>query len=98
MDWATIVGFSAAVASTISFSPQAWKIIKSRDTQGISAASYTITSLAFALWLAYGVMLSRWPLIISNGICLALAGFILVMTLLPQSKKEEVAETLDPGA
>ena len=98
MDWVTTVGFAAAAASTVSFSPQAWKIIKSRDTQGISAASYSITTLAFALWLAYGVMLDRWPLIISNGICLALSGFILVMTLLPQSKKEQVAESLDPGS
>jgi len=96
VDWVTIVGFAAATASMISFSPQAWKIIKSRDTEGLSASSYAITATAFALWLAYGVMLGRWPLILSNAICLALSGFILVMTLLPQRKKEQVAETLDP--
>jgi MtN3 and saliva related transmembrane protein len=96
MDWPTIVGFLAATASTISFSPQAWKIIRSRDTEGISAATYAITVAAFALWLAYGVMLARWPLILSNGICLALSGFILIMTLLPQAKKDQVAKTLDP--
>lgn len=96
MDLVTIVGFLAALASTISFSPQAWKIIKSRDTEGISATSYAITTAAFALWLAYGVMLGRWPLILANGICFALAGFILVMTLLPQTKKEQIAERLDP--
>jgi MtN3 and saliva related transmembrane protein len=96
MDWVTIVGFLAALASTISFSPQAWKIIKSRDTEGISATSYAITTTAFALWLAYGIMLGRWPLILANGICLLLAGFILAMTLLPQAKKERVADTLDP--
>jgi MtN3 and saliva related transmembrane protein len=94
--WVSIVGFLAATASTISFSPQAWKIIKSRDTEGLSSISYAITATAFALWLAYGVMLRSWPLILSNGICLALSGFILVMTLLPQSKKERVASSLDP--
>jgi len=96
MDLVTIVGFLAALASTISFSPQAWKIIKSRDTEGISAVSYAITTAAFALWLAYGIMLGRWPLILSNGICFLLAAFILAMTVLPQAKKERVAETLDP--
>lgn len=96
MDWASIVGLLAATASTISFSPQAWKIIRSRDTEGISAATYAITVAAFALWLSYGVMLGRWPLILSNGICLVLSGFILVMTLLPQTEKNRVAETLDP--
>jgi MtN3 and saliva related transmembrane protein len=94
--WVSIVGFLAATASTISFSPQAWKIIKSRDTEGLSSISYAITATAFALWLAYGVMLRSWPLILSNGICLALSSFILVMTLLPQSKKERVASSLDP--
>ena len=96
MDSATIVGLFAATASTISFSPQAWKIIRSRDTEGISAATYAITVAAFALWLGYGVMLARWPLILSNGICLALSGFILIMTLLPQAEKDQVAKTLDP--
>jgi len=96
MDLVTIVGFLAAVASTISFSPQAWKIIKSRDTEGISAVSYAITTAAFALWLAYGVMLGRWPLILSNGLCFVLAAFILAMTLLPQPKKDRVADVLDP--
>lgn len=96
MEWTTIVGLLAAIASTISFSPQAWKIIRSRDTDGISAVSYAITSAAFALWLAYGVMLERLPLILSNAICLLLSSFILVMTLLPQRYKDSVADKLDP--
>src|SRR5262245_13849021 len=96
MDLVTIVGFLAALASTISFSPQAWKIIRTRDTEGISAVSYAVTTTAFALWLAYGIMLGRWPLIVSNAICFLLAAFILVMTLLPQPKKEQVAKSLDP--
>jgi MtN3 and saliva related transmembrane protein len=96
MDLVTIVGFLAALASTISFSPQAWKIIRTRDTEGISAVSYAVTTAAFALWLAYGIMLGRWPLILSNAICFLLAAFILVMTLLPQPKKEKVAKSLDP--
>ena len=98
MDWATIVGLLAATASTISFSPQAWKIIKSRDTEGLSAVSFAMTAAGFALWSVYGVMLGRLPLILSNGICLVLSSFILVMTLLPQRKKERVASSLDPDA
>jgi MtN3 and saliva related transmembrane protein len=97
MDWVTIVGLAAAAASTVSFSPQAWKIIRSRDTEGISAVSFAITTAAFALWLAYGVMLERLPLILSNGLCLLLSSFILLMTLLPQRDKDRVADSLDPG-
>lgn len=98
MGWIDVIGSLAAVASMVSFSPQAWRIIKSRRTDGLSAATYSITVAAFALWATYGAMLGQWPLVVSNGVCLLLAGFILVMTLLPQREKSEVAKTLDPAA
>ncbi len=97
MDAVTIVGLLAALASMTSFSPQAWKIIKSGNSDGLSAVAYSITVLAFALWIAYGVMLGQWPLIVSNGVCLILSGFILVMTMLPRRETHEVAAKLDPS-
>jgi MtN3 and saliva related transmembrane protein len=57
---------------------------------------YTITVVGFALWMAYGILLAQWPLILTNGICLVLSAFILMMKILPRDKKEEVAEALDP--
>ena len=89
-----ILGYLAAIASMASFVPQAWKIIRSRKTKDISAGMYLLTVSAFALWLAYGMFLKQWPLVVSNGVCLALSAFILAMTLLPQRHKDEVASTL----
>ena len=94
----TIVGALAALCSTTSFAPQAWKIIKSRDTSGISSRMYMVTVVGFAIWLAYGIMKGEWPLIVTNGICLVLSGFILTMKLLPKPKKDAVADALDPAA
>jgi MtN3 and saliva related transmembrane protein len=96
MDWAVVVGSLAALASMVSFSPQAWRIIKSRRTDGISSMAYSITVAAFALWVLYGVLIGEWPLIVSNFVCLLLSAFILVMTLLPQREKNDVAKALDP--
>lgn len=96
MDIATLLGAGAALASTVSFTPQAWKVIRSRRTKDISAVMYSITVIGFALWLAYGLVLMQWPIIICNGICLLLSGFILFMTLSPQRVKDEVADTVDP--
>jgi len=98
MQLATAIGTFAALASTVSFTPQAWKIIKSRKTSDISAGMYALTVAAFTLWTAYGVALGQWPIIAANGICLLLSGFILVMKLLPRPKKEKVADMLDPDA
>ena len=91
------VGYLAATCSTLSFAPQAWKIIRSRKTRDISLGMYLLTVAGFALWLAYGILLRQWPLMLSNGICLALAGFILCMKLLPAREKQAVADALDPG-
>lgn len=98
MDLATAIGALATVASTVSFTPQAWKIIKSRRTHDISTRMYVVTVIGFSLWTAYGVVLMQWPLIVTNSICLALSGFILAMKLLPQREKEKVAAALDPEA
>lgn len=98
METATIVGSIAAVASTLSFTPQAWKIIKSRNTEDISAGMYALTVTAFAFWIGYGVLLGQWPIIVANSICLILAGFILTMKMLPRAKRNNVADALDPKA
>ena len=90
----TIVGAIAAVLSTVSFMPQAIKIIQSRDTSAISTGMYIVTVIGFAMWTAYGALQTAWPLIASNGICLILSAFILTMKLLPQPKKDQVAKAV----
>ena len=98
MDMATWVGSLAALASTTSFMPQAWKVVRTRDTRAISAGMYAVTVLGFALWLVYGLLLGQWPLIVTNATCLALSAFILAMKLLPRRYRATVADAVDPDA
>ncbi len=93
----SVVGGLAAAASTWSFAPQAWKIIKTRETKGISVGMYGITVVGFALWFAYGLMLGQWPLIFTNSVCLVLSAFILMMKVLSPRTRDAVADTLDPA-
>lgn len=98
MTWIAVAGTLAALCSTISFVPQAWRIVRTRDTKAISPLTYSLTVTGFALWTTYGLGLGEWPLIVTNSICFVLSAFILIMTLLPRPKKEAVAETIDPAA
>ena len=98
MDLATAIGAAAALCSVTSFLPQAWKVIRTRNTGAISTAMYGITVVGFALWLVYGWLLGRWPLIVTNGICLLLASFILAMKMASPRGKETIARSLDPTA
>ncbi|KPF73817.1 MAG: PQ-loop repeat-containing protein [Blastomonas sp.] len=98
LDWITVAGTIGAVASVASFTPQAWKIIRSRSTEGLSLGMFALTCLAFAAWTSFGLLKGEWALIIPNAICLCFALFILAMIALPERKTKEVAETLDPAA
>ncbi len=96
MSAVTVVSLFAATLSMISFVPQAWAVVRSRNTDGISLKMYLITVAGFIAWLAYGVLLEQWAIIVQNIICLGLSSFILFMKLLPQHKKEVVADALTP--
>lgn len=89
-----VIGGLATLCSITSFVPQAWKVIRTRDAQGVSTRMYVLTVIGFSLWLTYGIMLGSLPLMVANGICLALSAFILVMKKLPRARREEVAQAL----
>ncbi len=94
MQVVTVVSIFAASLSMVSFVPQAWSIIRSRNTDGISLKMYVITVIGFVLWLLYGVLLKQWAMIVQNIICLGLSSFILTMKMLPQRSKEAVADAV----
>jgi MtN3 and saliva related transmembrane protein len=98
MDPAVAFGWLATLCSTVSFVPQAWKVIRTRETKDISRSMYVITVTGFACWTTYGALLGQAPIIVTNSICFMLSGFILVMKLLPRREKEAVADALDPEA
>lgn len=75
------IGMVAAVLTTISFVPQVWHSFKTRDVSGISLPMYSLFTVGIALWLAYGILLGAWPLIVANGVTLSLASAILGMKL-----------------
>lgn len=83
MNYALIIGAIASLCSMTSFGPQAWKIIRTRDTSSISARMYVLTVTGFAFWTVYGFLIGEWPIIVTNTVCLLLSAFILAMKLLP---------------
>jgi MtN3 and saliva related transmembrane protein len=76
IDW---IGYLAATLTTVSFVPQAWLIFKTRDVRGISLGMYSAFTAGISLWLAYGILISAWPIVIANLITLLLAAGILGM-------------------
>ena len=76
-----LIGYLAAGLTTASFIPQAWLTFRTRDVSGVSLGMYSVFTVGVALWLAYGLLLGAWPIVIANAITLVLALAILVMKL-----------------
>lgn len=76
-----LVGYPAAILTTVAFVPQAWKSWRSRDLSGISLPMYALFTLGVGFWLAYGVLIDSTPIVIGNGITLALASVVLWLKL-----------------
>lgn len=81
MDFITLIGLIAAFGTTFSFLPQAIKIIKTKNTEGISLSMYLMFSTGVFLWLIYGYMKSDTPVMLANGITLILAVIILFLKI-----------------
>ena len=80
-NWITTVGIIAAILTTSSFLPQAIKIIRTKDTQGISLSMYLVFNLGVCLWLAYGILSDALPIILANAVTLVFTLSILIMKL-----------------
>ena len=77
-----LVGYAAAILTTVAFVPQALKSWRTRDLSGVSLTMYSLFTLGVALWLAYGIILGAWPISVANVVTLALAGMVLALKIL----------------
>ncbi|WP_026941824.1 SemiSWEET transporter [Hellea balneolensis] len=75
-----LFGFIAALLTSMAYLPQAVMIIRTGVTTGISLLMYSMLTSGKILWLSYGVLVTSWPLILSQTFTLCLASIILSLT------------------
>ncbi len=76
-----LIGFTAATLTTVSFVPQVYRSLRSRNTQSISLWMYSVFTLGVTFWLLYGLMLHDLPITLANAVTLALALCVLFLKL-----------------
>ncbi|MNJ37078.1 PQ loop repeat protein [compost metagenome] len=77
-----MIGYLAASLTTFSFVPQAIKVIKTRNTEGISIIMYLMFVVGLVMWLIYGVLIDDLALSVANFMTLLFAAPILIIKLL----------------
>lgn len=75
------VGIVAALLTTACWLPQTLKLIRERDTRSISLFTNVVFAIGLVLWLAYGVMIAAWPVILANTVTLSLISVIIGLKL-----------------
>jgi len=89
MTWQDGIGYLAAALTTGSFVPQALLTLRTRNVSGISLAMYSAFTVGVALWLAYGVLLGEWPIVVANSVTLLLALTILSVKLIEDRRSAQ---------
>ena len=91
-----LIGYPAAVLTTVAFIPQAWKSWRTRDLSGISLSMYALFTTGVGLWLAYGIIISSMPIIVANAITFQLAALVLWLKVLETLNSRETPEAENP--
>ncbi|MCO7124401.1 SemiSWEET transporter [Sporolactobacillus shoreicorticis] len=74
-----IIGFIAGIFTSISFFPQAIKVIKTNQVADISLLTYFMFLMGLALWVVYGLFFHSPSIFICNAISLIPAGIIFII-------------------
>lgn len=72
-----LIGYVAAVLTTIAFLPQAIKAFRTRSTKDISLTMWLLLCAGVACWLVYGMLLRAGPIIAANSVTLVLVSAVL---------------------
>ncbi|MDR0299107.1 MAG: SemiSWEET transporter [Streptococcaceae bacterium] len=73
----TVIGLLASFLTTASFLPQAFYVIRTKDTKSLSLPMYIMFVVGVMSWCIYGLFLRDFPLIFANVVTGIFAGIIL---------------------
>jgi MtN3 and saliva related transmembrane protein len=82
-----ILGYIAAVLTTVAFVPQVVLVYRTKDTDSISLLMFLIFNCGLVCWGIYGLILNQLPIILANGVTLILALYILYMKMTEKGRK-----------
>ena len=77
MTFVDLLGYVAAITTTACFLPQAFRVIRTRNTEAISLWMYILFVVGLMMWLGYGLLLGSLPIILANTFTLGQAAVIL---------------------
>jgi MtN3 and saliva related transmembrane protein len=79
---ADIIGFTAAVISSLAMTPQVIKIYRTKETHDLSLGAFAALGTGLLLWLIYGALIQSAPVIFGNAVGLSLVLYVIIMKII----------------
>lgn len=76
-----LLGWVAAILTTVAFFPQLLKIWRSKSAKDVSLVMMITFSIGVFLWLVYGLAIQALPVVIANLVTLILALLIIILKI-----------------
>ena len=79
-----MLGFAAAfwgILMAISPALQIRKMIQHRSSREVSVAYFSVLLIGFALWIAYGISIDNWYLIVPNAVAITVCATTIAIAL-----------------
>ena len=86
MNYISHIGFIAALLTSMAFVPQVIKVIRDKQTDGISLPMYLIFVSGVVCWIIYGLLIKDMAILTANVITFSLAFPVLIMVIKNRNK------------
>lgn len=80
-DSVEFLGLVAGFIGAFAFAPQAFKILRDRNTAGVSTLTYAMVLSGALLWGVYGVFRGAPSIVLWNAVAAGLAALVLILKL-----------------
>jgi MtN3 and saliva related transmembrane protein len=81
VDYLNLLGLLAGTLTTLAFLPQLMKVWKTKSTDDISLAMFSVLCIGVLLWIIYGILIRSLPVFLSNLVTFVLAFLILIIKI-----------------
>lgn len=61
-----VMGYIGALFISVAFLPQTYKLLKTKNTKGLSLTCYLVYHLGLTLFIIYASFIQNYPLLIAN--------------------------------
>lgn len=78
MDYLAIITTILGIAMSFGYFSQTYKILKRKSAEDVSLTTYLFFGCGLLVWIAYGISLKSYPLIIANSVLLVGAISVII--------------------